>query len=298
MMGWSTPSMQKVIAAFAPNATFYSQMYHVEAVIRRPEMLEYDHNNFILQLGGSNPERFYQAGLVLKEIGIPSININVGCPSHKVQQGDFGACLMKKPELVADCLNALKTSYRVEDLSVKCRIGIDHDDSPSFLHNFIEIIHGKSSIDNFSIHARKAWLKGLSPKQNREIPPLNYERVYELKKLYSEFKIAINGGIRMLESTKKHLLYCDEVMLGRLAIDDLYTVHLIDCAIFNHSAKTREALITGITDYSPNMNRVLQSVYKHISNSKSWRQKLASINDKKDLLNLLQERKNLFPKEI
>ena len=111
MMGWSTPSMQKIITTCAPNFMFYSQMHHVEAVIRHPEKLGYSHENFVLQLGGCDPERFFKAGEILKSIGVPSVNINVGCPSNKVQKGNFGACLMRNPELVSECLSALKTFY-------------------------------------------------------------------------------------------------------------------------------------------------------------------------------------------
>ena len=286
MMGWTNPSMQKLIKTIAPNMIFYSQMYHVEAVLRKPEKLTYSAENFVLQIGGSCPEKFFRAGHILKSLGINKININVGCPSPKVQKGNFGACLMREPQLVADCLNALVVNYSVDQLSVKCRLGVDHDDSEQFLHQFLDTIHESTSIKNFIVHARKAWLSGLNPKQNRDIPPLNYDRVYTLKKKYPEFHIGINGGITGINSIINHLELCDEVMIGRLVLNDLYEIHRIDALINECTLYSRKELLGQLTHYDKDTGRFLQSLYKGLPGCKGWRRKLPEIKDLRQLLTI------------
>lgn len=298
MMGWTNPSMQKLSQVIAPNMMFYSQMYHVEAVIRRPEKLTYAPDKFILQLGGSCPDRFHEAGKVLSDIGIKQININVGCPSNKVQKGNFGACLMREPDLVADCLSGLLESYHHKQLSVKCRLGVDHDDSEDFLNTFIQTIHNKAKITNFIIHARKAWLSGLNPKQNRDVPPLHYDRVYNLKKLYPHLHIGINGGIQTWQSIISHFEKCDEVMLGRLLYNDLYQMHLIDAKFNDYEPKSREDLIKNILSYDKDMNRFVQSLYKGIPGCKDWRRELKNINDHQGLIELSEKTRLFATQEI
>ena len=290
MMGWSTPAMQKVMRLLAPNMDFYAQMYHVEALIRRPELLDgYALDRFVLQLGGSSPERYAQLAPILKKKGIDRININVGCPSQKVQHGYFGACLMRTPKLVAECLNALGTTYAPTQLSIKCRLGVDHEDDLPFIRHFMETIITNSGIMTFIIHARKAWLNGLSPKQNRDIPPLNYPRVYALKSYYPDCFIMLNGGVKTVDQVLTHLNSCDGVMLGRLACDDAYQLHLIDAYINGYSAKTRFTLIESLDDYDYSMNLHLQSLYKGVKDSRRWRRELAQVEDKSDLLELAHQ---------
>ena len=298
MMGWTNPSMQKITNIIAPNMIFYSQMYHIEAIIRRPELLQYEPKNLIIQLGGSCPEKFFLVGRILKERHIKNININVGCPSNKVQKGNFGACLMREPELVSDCLNALSESHASHYLSVKCRIGIDKEDSESFLNQFIETIATKANIQSFIIHARKAWLSGLNPKQNREIPPLNYDRVYQIKQKYPHLKIGINGGINNIKDISNHLKICDEVMLGRLLLNDLYKVHEIDAHFFNYKPLSRGTLIEQIKVYDNSMSRFLQSLFKGMSGCKKWRKTLPNINHYEELMNLNAKMQLLATQEV
>lgn len=286
MMGWTNPSLQKLIKIIAPNMLFYSQMYHVEAVIRRPDKLTYLPENLILQLGGSSPEKFQQAGQVLKTKGIKKINLNVGCPSPKVQKGNFGACLMREPNLVAECLNALASSYDSNQLSVKCRLGVDHDDSEAFLHHFVDTISKKTNIKTFIVHARKAWLSGLNPKQNREIPPLDYDRVYRLKEKHPKFHIGINGGINEINDITSHLQICDEVMIGRMVLNDLYKIHIVDACLNHYEPQSRASMLEKLTAYDRDTGRFLQSFYKGMPGCKEWRRKLPEIKDLRQLIQL------------
>jgi len=298
MMGWTNPSLQKLIKVIAPNMIFYSQMYHVEAVIRRPDKLNYLSENLIFQLGGSSPEKFLQAGRVLKNIGIQRINLNIGCPSPKVQKGNFGACLMKEPNLVAECLSALKSYYNSNQLSVKCRLGVDHDDSEEFLHHFIDTISKETDIRTFIVHARKAWLSGLNPKQNRDIPPLDYKRVYRLKEKHPKFHIGINGGINKISDITKHLKICDEVMIGRLVLNDLYKIHEIDAYYNQYNTSSRGSLLENLKVYNKDTGRFLQSLYKSMPGCKEWRRKLPEIENLRQLLSLSQQNSLLATQEI
>ena len=298
MMGWTNPSMQKITQIIAPNMVFYTQMYHVEAVIRRPDKLTYKPDNLIFQLGGSCPDKFREAGSVLSNIGIKRININVGCPSNKVQHGNFGACLMREPQLVSDCLNALLTHYDSTALSIKCRLGVDHDDSDDFLESFINTIYANTKVKHFIIHARKAWLSGLNPKQNRDIPPLKYDKVYRLKKLYPHLHIGINGGISALDDVFQHLSICDEVMLGRLLLNDIYKIHQIDAKFNQYKALTREAIIKKLSNIDKDMYRFLQPLYKGLPGCKEWRRNLPKIKDNKGLIELSMKTRLFATQEI
>lgn len=286
MMGWTNPSMQNLINVIAPSMIFYSQMYHVGAIIHQNIHPTYQTNRLVFQLGGSCPENFFKAGKILKNIGIKKININVGCPSNKVQKGNFGACLMKDPELVSDCLNALTDLYEPSQLSVKCRLGVDYDDSESFLHNFISTIHNITDVNTFIIHARKAWLTGLNPKQNRNIPPLNYKRVYQLKEIYPDFHIGINGGIESIDDILEHSKKCDEIMIGRIVLNDLYHIHIIDSFLNESKPLDRVRLLEKLNLYDCSMNRVLQSLFKGLPGCKQWKKMLPEVVTQKELIEL------------
>lgn len=287
MMGWTTPAMQRVTRIVAPHMDFYTQMYHVDALIHRPYLIDgYDQYQCILQLGGSDPKQFEALAPILKDKGVERINLNVGCPSPRVQKGHFGACLMREPLLVADCMKALQSHYSTDQLSVKCRLGVDNDDDLAFVCHFIEKVTSHAAISTYIVHARKAWLKGLSPKQNRDVPPLNYPRVYTLKDLYPDHFIMINGGIRDVESVQSHLKKCDGVMLGRLACDDLYQLHCIDSFVNKKSIKSRRALLLALDDYDEQMGLHLQSLYKGVKNSRAWRRNLMDVKDTNGLLEL------------
>ncbi|MCX8663119.1 tRNA dihydrouridine(20/20a) synthase DusA [Gilliamella sp. B2911] len=182
-----------------------------------------------LQLGGSDPIALAKCAKLAEERGYNEINLNVGCPSDRVQNGMFGACLMGKADLVANCIDAMQKEVNIP-VTVKTRIGIDNQDSYSFLCEFIEKVMPYT--DTFIVHARKAWLSGLSPKENREVPPLDYERVYQLKRDYPQLTISINGGIKTIEEIKHHLNYVDGVMVGREAYQNPILLTQIDQQIF------------------------------------------------------------------
>ena len=184
-----------------------------------------------VQLGGSDPSSLAEASVISEEFGFREINLNIGCPSSKVQKGRFGAVLMREPELVSKCINAMKKSVSIP-VTVKCRIGVDDMDEDIYLDKFIKEV-SFSGCETFIIHARKAWLSGLSPKDNREIPPLNYQRVYKLKETFPELNIIINGGIKTIKESIEHLNYVDGVMLGREAYDNPFILTEVDSEIFS-----------------------------------------------------------------
>ena len=188
-----------------------------------------------IQLGGSDPSSLAEASSISEEFGFKEVNLNVGCPSIKVQKGRFGAVLMKEPELVSRCVHAMKKSVSIP-VTVKCRIGVDDMDEGTSLDKFIKEV-SFSGCETFIIHARKAWLKGLSPKDNREIPPLTYERVYKLKETFPDLNIVINGGIKTIKESKDHLKYVDGVMLGREAYDNPFILTEVDSEIFSDEMK-------------------------------------------------------------
>lgn len=182
-----------------------------------------------LQLGGSHPQELAEAAKIGEQYGYSEINLNVGCPSDRVQSGDFGACLMAKPGLVAECVAAIKAVVGIP-VTVKCRIGIDEQDSYEFLHNFVKRLI-EVPIDALLVHARKAILSGLTPLQNRTIPPLRYDTVYQLKTDFPNLAIVINGGISDIPNCDQHLQHCDGVMLGRAACANPYLLTGVDAFV-------------------------------------------------------------------
>jgi tRNA-dihydrouridine synthase A len=199
-----------------------------------------------LQLGGSDPAALAEAAAIGETFGYDEINLNIGCPSDRVQEGRFGACLMAEPELVGACVAAMQQQVKVP-VTVKCRIGIDEQDSERDLQRFIDVVAG-AGVRTFIVHARKAWLQGLSPKQNREVPPLDYARVYRLKAAHPELTIVINGGIADLNEAADHLQHVDGVMLGRAAYQTPYILAEVDRRFFdaNAAVPTRAAAIEGL----------------------------------------------------
>ncbi len=199
-------------------ALLYTEMVHVNAILRGDTHRHLSYNDvehpIAVQLGGSNLIDLANAGKIAESFLYDEINLNIGCPSDKVQSGNFGACLMKEPQLVVDMINVVQKEVKTP-VTIKIRIGIDEYDSEEYLHKFISKITHETDISSVLVHARKAWLKGLSPKQNRTIPPLRYDVVYRLKRSFPKLNIVINGGIYQWESIYEHLKYTDGVMLGR-----------------------------------------------------------------------------------
>jgi len=183
-----------------------------------------------IQLGGSNPEQLGHCARLAEDAGYDEINLNVGCPSDRVQSGRFGACLMLDPHLVADCIAAMNDSVRIP-VTVKTRIGVDDSDDYEFLHTFVRTV-AATGCTSFIIHARKAWLRGLSPRQNREIPALDYAKVHQIKKDFPELEIIINGGFVSLEQIRDQYAHVDGVMVGRAACNNPYLLASVDESLF------------------------------------------------------------------
>ena len=193
-----------------------------------------------LQIGGSDPALLAEASRIGEDFGYCEINLNAGCPSDRVQVGRFGACLMAEPELVRDCVGAMRQTVRIP-VTVKCRIGIDDQDDDADFENFIDTV-AQGGCTRFIVHARKAWLKGLSPRENREVPPLNYSRVHRLKQQHPELTVIINGGIESLDEAEAQLAHVDGVMLGRAAYQTPWLLADVDRRLFGLTTEPRSRL--------------------------------------------------------
>jgi tRNA-dihydrouridine synthase A len=219
MMDWTDRHCRFFHRVLTRHAVLYTEMVTALAIKHgdRHKLLDFDARELpvVLQLGGSEPDVLAEAARIGEEWGYAEINLNVGCPSDRVQGGHFGACLMAEPKLVADCFAAMQAAVKVP-VTIKCRIGIDDQDEDADLQHFVETV-AAAGCKTFIVHARKAWLHGLSPKENREIPPLNHERVYRLKKSWPDLAIIINGGIASVQDGLAHLAHVDGVMLGRVS---------------------------------------------------------------------------------
>jgi tRNA-dihydrouridine synthase A len=233
--------------------SLYTEMIHANAVLHgdRSSLLNYHQREhpLAIQLGGSDPEILAEAAKICESFGFKEINLNVGCPSDKVQKGRFGAILMKEPELVAQCISKMIENTNIP-ITVKCRIGVDDMNEETGLDNFISHVKD-AGCETFIVHARKAWLKGLSPKENREIPPINYSRVYKLKEKFKDIKVVINGEITSIEESLHHLDKVDGVMMGREAYDNPYLLKDVDQLIFNKQkkAKNRQEILMEYLPY-------------------------------------------------
>jgi len=251
MMDWTDRHCRTFHRQLTRHALLYTEMVTAPAVLHgdRTRLLglagKHEHP-VALQLGGSDPGALGEAAAIGETFGYDEINLNVGCPSDRVQEGRFGACLMAEPELVAACVTAMRRQVKVP-VTVKCRIGIDDQDSEADLQRFIEVVAG-AGVTSFIVHARKAWLKGLSPKENREVPPLDYARVYRLKDAHPELTISINGGIADLDAAEQHLRHVDGVMLGRAAYQTPYILADVDRRFFGSDAPpvTRREAVEGM----------------------------------------------------
>src|SRR5215218_4118778 len=219
MMDWTDRHCRFFHRLLSRRARLYTEMVTTGAVIYglRERLLGFspEEHPVAVQLGGSDPKDLAQAAHICADFGYDEINLNVGCPSDRVQDGRFGACLMREPALVGECVAAMKAAVPVP-ITVKCRIGVDDQDTQAALDALADSVVA-AGCDAVAVHARKAWLQGLSPKENRDIPPLDYARVYRLKQARPDLPIAINGGIRSMEEAHEHLRHVDGVMLGRVA---------------------------------------------------------------------------------
>ena len=202
-----------------------------------------------IQLGGSNVNDLIECSKRSEQEGYDEINLNVGCPSDRVQKGRFGACLMLEPELVSECLFNMQKAVKIP-VSIKCRLGIDDNESYDFLYNFISIVK-ESEINTFIIHARNGILKGLSPRQNRNVPPLKYDYVYRLKNDFPDLEIIINGGIKTIDDSRNHLMHVDGVMIGRAAYDNPFILSDLDSIFYNEKSipKSKKQILNTYLEY-------------------------------------------------
>jgi len=238
MMDWTDRHCRVFHRHLSRRALLYTEMLTTGAIIHgdRERLLGFDaiEHPVALQLGGSDPGELAKAARIGEEFGYDEINLNVGCPSDRVKDGRFGACLMAEPDLVARCVEAMKGAVAMP-VTVKCRIGIDAQDPEIALDTLARAVVA-AGCDTLIVHARKAWLNGLSPKENRDIPPLDYDRVYRLKRAMDGVPIIINGGVLTLDEAKAHLAHVDGVMLGRAAYQEPWRLLSVDSEIFGEAA--------------------------------------------------------------
>ena len=288
MLDWTDRHYRYFARLMSANALLYTEMVTTGAILHgRGDYLAYNQEEhpLALQLGGSNPAELARCAKLAAERGYDEVNLNVGCPSDRVQNGRFGACLMAEPELVAECVDAMKQVVDIP-VTVKTRIGIDEQDSYEFLTHFIDTVMAKGC-GEFIIHARKAWLQGLSPKENREIPPLDYDRVYQLKRDYPTLNISINGGITSLEQAKTHLQYLDGVMVGREAYQNPYILAQVDQLLCGSQKAviSREAVIETMLPYIEahlqaggrlnHITRHMIGLFQGLPGARAWRRYLS-----------------------
>jgi tRNA-dihydrouridine synthase A len=254
MMDWTDRHCRYLHRQLSRHALLFTEMVTSAAIMHgdRERLLGFDpaEQPVALQLGGSDPAELAAAGAIGAAFGYAEINLNVGCPSDRVQSGRFGACLMAEPDLVANCVRAMKAATDVP-VTVKCRIGIDDQDGEAALDRFADAMVA-AGVDALYVHARKAWLQGLSPKENREIPPLDYDRVHRLARRLAPLPVAINGGIRDLDMAEAELAEVSGVMLGRAAYHDPMLLAEIDRRFFGATATAPELrdVITRMADYA------------------------------------------------
>ncbi|MBN8212882.1 MAG: tRNA dihydrouridine(20/20a) synthase DusA [Xanthomonadales bacterium] len=253
MMDWTDTHCRNFHRVLAPHARLYTEMVHANAVIHgdRTKLLAKDDSQHpvALQLGGSEPALLAQAARIGAEHGFDEINLNCGCPSDRVQAGRFGACLMREPALVADCVAAMIDAAPSHvPVTVKCRLGVDDDHEWAHFLAFIDTI-ATAGCGMFVIHARNAWLKGLSPKENREVPPLRYDWAYRLKRERPQLQVIVNGGIADFAEAGAHLDHTDGAMLGRAAYHDPYLLHRLDAAWFDGAVRSRSDLLRAWRPY-------------------------------------------------
>ncbi len=247
MMDWTDRHCRQFHRLLSPHARLYSEMVTAAALVHgdREHLLRHGGEHpLALQLGGSDPAALAQATCYGAEAGYDEINLNVGCPSDRVQSGRFGACLMREPALVGDCVRAMRAATDVP-VTVKCRIGVDDQDAYADLQRFTDVMCG-AGVEVLEVHARKAWLKGLSPKENRDIPPLDYERVYRLKREYPHLVVVINGGITTPAEVLAHLRHVDGVMLGRAAYRDPWILAELEHALWGTPLPTRAGVVRAL----------------------------------------------------
>jgi tRNA-dihydrouridine synthase A len=290
MMGWTDCHARYFLRLISKHTLLYTEMVTSGALLHgdQERFLHFhaSEHPLALQLGGNDAKALAQCTSLAEQAGFDEVNLNVGCPSDRVKSGQFGACLMAQPALVADCVAAMKAAASIP-VTVKCRVGIDEMESYQAFEYFIATV-AAAGCEIFIVHARKAWLQGLSPKQNREIPPLQYDYVHRLKKERPELTIVINGGIKTIESVQQQLQYVDGVMIGREAYHNPYLLASVDKDIYHDETavmNSREQIVLALCEYidEEQSNGVaLHSITRHIlglfqgcRGAKAWRRHLS-----------------------
>ncbi|VAW50249.1 tRNA-dihydrouridine(20/20a) synthase [hydrothermal vent metagenome] len=295
MMGWTDRHARFFLRLISNHSLLYTEMVNTGALLHNKQKIglqsrllafHASEHPVALQLGGSNPQALALCAQMAEDAGFDEVNLNVGCPSDRVKSGNFGACLMAQPELVADSVAAMKAKVDIP-VTVKCRIGIDDMEGYQPLKNFINIV-AQGDCDTFIVHARKAWLKGLSPKQNREIPPLKYDYVHRLKIENPELNITINGGIKTIDTVHQQLEHVDGVMIGREAYNNPYILANADRDIYldvNAGLNSREEIVYQMCEYIDaelaagtklhSMTRHILGLYLGVRGAKAWRRYLS-----------------------
>ncbi|MEW8254742.1 MAG: tRNA dihydrouridine(20/20a) synthase DusA [Candidatus Thiodiazotropha taylori] len=289
MLDWTDRYCRYFLRLISSHVLLYTEMVTTGAILHgnRARFLDFDPSEHpvALQLGGSEPEALAQCAKLGEQWGYDEINLNVGCPSDRVQSGRFGACLMLTPELVADCVKAMRDQVTI-DVTVKHRIGVDDQDSYQALCDFVGKV-SEAGCETFIVHARKAWLQGLSPKENREIPPLHYETVHQLKRDYPDLQIIINGGITTLEQVEENLKQVDGVMIGREAYNNPWILSQADSLIYasEGSPASRHQIIEAMIPYIDQelsagtpINRITRHIlglFQGLPGAKKWRRMLS-----------------------
>jgi tRNA-dihydrouridine synthase A len=289
MMEWTDRHCRFFHRLLTHRALLYTEMLTTGAVLHgdRTRLLRFDaaEHPLALQLGGSDPHALAACARIGADLGFDEINLNVGCPSDRVQDGRFGACLMAEPALVGDCIAEMKAAVAIP-VTVKCRIGIDEQDPETALEIFTQTV-ARAGTDALIVHARKAWLKGLSPKENREIPPLDYDRVYRLKATHPRLPVILNGGVGGVEAALLHLHHVDGVMMGRAAYQEPWRLIAADPLVFGEAARFTSAkaaaaalipyiereLVQGTRLHS--ITRHLHGLFRAVPGARAYRRALA-----------------------
>ncbi len=304
MIDWTDRHDRYFLRLISKHTLLYTEMITTGAIIHGDKERHLGFNTeehpVAVQLGGSNPSDLALCSKICEDYGYNEINLNIGCPSDRVQSGAFGACLMANPDLVAECIDKMKAACTLP-VTIKCRIGIDDQDEYTDLQHFVTTTKG-AGCETFIVHARKAWLQGLSPKENRDIPPLNYERVYQLKREFPELEIIINGGIKTLDECTLHLDHVDGVMMGREAYQNPFILANVDNLFFNPTNQisagaypsqiTRHEIVENMIIYIDKLlanggqlkwaSRHILGIFQGMPGARAWRRHLSQHAYKKD----------------
>lgn len=313
MLDWTDRHCRYFLRLLSQNTLLYTEMVTTGAIIHgKGDFLRFSEQEhpIALQLGGSNAKDLAHCAKLAQERGYDEVNLNVGCPSDRVQNGRFGACLMGEPELVAECVAAMKSEVSIP-VTVKTRIGIDDQDSYEFLTKFVSTVNEQGGCEHFTIHARKAWLSGLSPKENREIPPLDYPRAYQIKKDFPHLDIAVNGGIKTLQEALEHLQHLDGVMIGREAYQNPYILAEADQLIFGKDTPIikRTEVVSKMYPYIEqqlsegaylgHITRHMLGLFQNMPGARQWRRYISENAHKKGAgLEVVEAALAKIPKEL